>query len=172
MSDGKALTTWQPSELQRHVLSVFQDHGYKCTVGAACKDAGISRQSYYDWHDKPEFSAWWEAQVNRFFRLELHRVYRAAFAAADPDGLTCDENGNQPFLGLTSDRKLLLERFDRDYCPQSKSKQEHSGAVGIDMTGMSVDELERYIAATAAEPGPDPQPASPDTPGPVGVGPA
>ena len=130
MSDGKALTTWQPSELQRHVLSVFQDHGYKCTVGAACKDAGISRQSYYDWHDKPEFSAWWEAQVNRFFRLELHRVYRAAFAAADPDGLTCDENGNQPFLGLTSDRKLLLERFDRDYCPASRQHAELSGPGG------------------------------------------
>ena len=130
MSDGKARTAWEPNAEQLAVLKVFQDHGYKQTVSVACAEAGVGRRTYYDWHDVPEFSAWWEAQVNRFFRLELHRVYRAAFAAADPDGLTCDENGNQPFLGLTSDRKLLLERFDRDYCPASRQHAELSGPGG------------------------------------------
>ena len=121
MDAGSTGTKWEPSEQQLAVLAVFQDAGYDITVGEACAKANVSRRTYYNWHDHPQFSEWWQFQVDRYFRLELHRVYRAAFGAADPRSASFDGDG-KPLLGLTGDRKLLLERFDRSYCPQTRGE--------------------------------------------------
>jgi len=117
MSDGSPPTSWQPSENQRRVLSVFQGHDYDITVSDACREAVIDRTCYYDWHDNPEFSQWWKDQANHFLGLQLHDVYSKALVSARGG----DVKG---YL----DRKLFLERFDRDYCP--KGRQELSGPGG------------------------------------------
>jgi len=137
--DGSACTDWQPSEKQRATLNAFQDRDYGCTIEEACEAAGVSRRSYYYWHDDPEFSQWWADQSNRYFRLQLHRVQAASLAAAT--GKDCTGS---------ADRKLYFERFDRGYCPQQRSKTEHSGSVGValDMSNMDADELERLCHAT------------------------
>ena len=118
MSDGSALTSWQPSDLQQHVLSVFHAHGYDLTISAACKEAGISRVTYYEWHRHPEFSQWWEDEANRFFRLQLASVHVSTLRAA-----TGRSEGS-----VVSGCKLFYERFDKDYCP--KGRQELSGPGG------------------------------------------
>jgi len=164
MEDGKASTAWKPSALQLEVLKVFQGHDYGVTVVAACGEAKIDRGTYYDWHDKPEFRQWWESQSDRFFALQLNRVQAATLAAAT--GKDCTG---------CADRKLFYERFDKDYCPQSKSKQEHSGAVDValNMANMDAAELERLAHATndpAAVPGLPDTPDGGDPPaGPVGT---
>jgi hypothetical protein len=83
-------------------------------------------------------------QSNRHFRLQLPRVHAATFRAAT----------GEDAAGSSRDRRLFYERFDRDYCPQSRSKQEHSGGVGLDLdfSSMSDDELERYCHATDDDP--------------------
>jgi len=118
MSDGSALTSWQPSDLQQHVLSVFHAHGYDLTISDACKEAGISRVTYYEWHRHPEFSQWWEDEANRFFRLQLASVHVSTLRAA-----TGRSEGS-----VVSGCKLFYERFDKDYCP--KGRQELSGPGG------------------------------------------
>ena len=144
MNNATACTVWQPTEKQRVVLAAFQEKGYDCTIEEACEAAGVSRRAYYYWHDDPAFSAWWADQSNRCFRLELHRVHAATLRAAT--------EADAP--GSIADRRLFYQRFDRDYCPQSRSKQEHSGGVGLglDFSGMSDDELERYCHATDDDP--------------------
>ncbi len=118
MSDASALTSWQPSDLQQHVLSVFHAHGYDLTISDACKEAGISRVTYYEWHRHPEFSQWWEDEANRFFRLQLASVHVSTLRAA-----TGRSEGS-----VVSGCKLFYERFDKDYCP--KGRQELSGPGG------------------------------------------
>jgi len=118
MSDGLALTSWQPSNAQQHVLSVFHAHGYDITVSDACKESEISRVTYYEWHRHPEFSQWWEDEANRFFRLQLASVHVSTLRAA-----TGRSEGS-----VVSGCKLFYERFDKDYCP--KGRQELSGPGG------------------------------------------
>lgn len=119
MSVGKALTAWQPSENQVAVLRAFQSRDYDCTMDEGCQAGGVSRQAYYLWHDEPDFSKWWAEQSDRFFRLQLARVQLATFKTATSDA-----------PGDPRSQKLFYERFDRDYCPQSKGKQELSGPNG------------------------------------------
>ena len=119
MSDGKALTPFEPSANQLAVLSAFQDADYGCRVSDACQVGGVTKQAYYLWHNDPAFSKWWAQQAERHFSLQLGRVYGAAIRAAEGEDLP----GN-------SDRKLLLERFDRDYCPASRQHAELSGPGG------------------------------------------
>jgi len=120
MNDDTTCTTWEPTEKQRAVLASFQDKGYDCPIEEACEAAGVSRRAYYYWHDDPQFSQWWADQSNRHFRLELHRVHAATLRAATG----ADASGS------TADRRLFYERFDRDYCPQARNRNEISGPGG------------------------------------------
>jgi len=149
--DGSACTDWQPSEKQRAALAAYQDRDYGCTIEQACEAAGVSRRAYYYWHDDPRFSEWWEDQSKRYFRLQLPRVQAATLAAAT--GKDCTGS---------ADRKLFFERFDRDYCPQQRSKTEHTGSVGValDLSGMDAAALER-LAHAVDDPKPAAPPASP-----------
>ena len=166
MSDGLALTSWHPSNAQRHVLSVFHAHGYDLTISDACKEAGISRVTYYEWHRHPEFSQWWEDEANRFFRLQLASVHVATLRCA---------TGKATVPVNPTACKLFYERFDKDYCPASRQHTEVSGS--LDFSGMTPEEKERLAYATDddAAPGPvvpDAEDAA-DTPdGPVGSGPS
>ena len=122
MSDGNALTAWQPSENQVSVLRAFQAQDYDCTIEDGCKAAGFTRQSYYDWHDKPDFSKWWAEQADKFFKLQLHRVHSATIKAAT--------STSKEARGSSADRKLFFERFDKSYVPANRQHQEHSGPNG------------------------------------------
>jgi hypothetical protein len=101
-------TDWQPGEAQRRFLSVCQVHDYALPITRACTAAGIGRQTYYDWWDSADFAAWWEAQAERFFRLQLHRVHASTLTAATTKGQA---------EGSTADRRLFYERFDKRYKP-------------------------------------------------------
>ena len=166
MSDGSALTSWQPSNAQRHVLSVFQSHGYDITVVDACQEAEISRQTYYDWHAKPEFSAWWENEANKHFRLQLASVHVATLRCA---------TGKATVPVNPTACKLFYERFDDSYVPASRTKQEISGSVGLDLAGATTEDLERLAHAiddTAPDLGlPDEKDGGNPTTGEVGAGP-
>ena len=151
MSDGNSGTAWAPSAEQERLVAVFAAHDYDISVADACAEAEIARRTYYNWHDDPAFSAWWQFQSERHFRLELHRVHRATFQGAT----------SRDAAGSPQAQKLFLERFDRNYCPASRQHTEISGGLGIDMLNMTPDELERYANATDdatpdATPGPGP----------------
>ena len=120
MSDGKALTIFEPNDHQRAVLSAFQESDYGCTVVGACQAAGITKQAYYLWFDNPAFGEWWEEQSNRFFRRQLARVQHATMVSA----IEADAPGSPQA------QKLFFERFDRDYCPASRNHAELSGPAG------------------------------------------
>jgi hypothetical protein len=110
-----ARTKFQPSDLQRKLLTVIQGHGYGCTVCDACTEAGIGRQTYYDWFRNEAFVAWWLAEQDRYFALRLGDVYVALTDAATAKTGAKDKKYNPAAI------KLFLERFDADYAPQSRT---------------------------------------------------
>jgi hypothetical protein len=152
MSDGKALTAFEPSEHQRGVLSAFQDADYGCRVQDACQAAGISKQAYYLWFDNSDFADWWKNQANRFFALQSGRVQHATLMSATTDA-----------PGDPRAQKLYFERNDHDYCP----RQRQEIAAEVEVThGVDPTELcELAAAAMSARPGPEPDVAPVGTDG-------
>lgn len=108
-------TQFEPSESQRRLLTVVQEHGYGCFVRDACKEAAISRQTYYDWFHHEDFAAWWLGEQERYFALRLGRVYAALTDAATAETGPKDAKHNPAAI------KLFLERFDHEYAPQSRA---------------------------------------------------
>ena len=102
--------TFSPTPPMQRVLAAMQEHGYDCTVTAACLDAEVSRRTYYKWCARPEFVVWWLAQQEAYFTLATGQVQAATLKAATSEDAP----------GTTSDRKLFLERFDPYYAKRAK----------------------------------------------------
>ena len=150
-------TKWKPSADQERLLGVFQDNGYNISVCDACTEAGVVRQAYYKWHDIPEFSAWWKFSAERHFTLGLTQVQQTMFRAA---------KGEKVDGGY--DRKLFLERFDRDYCPKSRSENTNTTEMTIAGDHDRLVELLGRVALPPADDGGGERPgaAGPAEPGP------
>ena len=98
------------TDYQKSVRDVFEAKGLA--------DPGVTRQSYYNWHnDVPGFSEWWSEMAERHFNRTLPRVFGAMHRAAVAED------------GSAADRKLMLERFDPKY--QSKDQGDSRGPVTV-----------------------------------------
>ena len=102
--------TFSPTPQMQRVLAAMQEHGYDCTVTAACGAAEVDRRTYYKWCAREEFVVWWLAQQEAYFTLATGRVQAATLKAATSEDAP----------GTTSDRKLFLERFDPYYAKRAK----------------------------------------------------
>ena len=51
-----------PSEKQIELLRVMVDGTGKPTITAFCEEAGINRDTYYNWFDNPEFVGWFNRE--------------------------------------------------------------------------------------------------------------
>ena len=55
------MTEWKPTPKQKDILLAAQEAGLKRSIAAVCRDAGVSRQSFYKWLDiDPDFRQAWE----------------------------------------------------------------------------------------------------------------
>jgi len=79
------ITRWQPTELQRKLVSVFQQNDYDIDVKGACHRAGVARQRLYVWRKNPEFRAWWDNRKAEHWWLKTYRVEAARYRAATQD---------------------------------------------------------------------------------------
>ena len=109
-------TDWQPSGAQERLLYVFWDYDYQIPITRACTEARIGRQTYSDWTHDPRFNRWWAEHIERFFAMNLDRVYAAMLKAAIGDGVG----------GSNHARRLYLQRFDPDYRPRRKAEAQHT----------------------------------------------
>lgn len=129
---------YEPSETQQSTLEAFQATNYLCTVVEGCEAAGLTARSFYLWfHEMPGFSEWWSAQADLFFSRKLPKVQGALFNAAT--GLFDKDTGKHN----SKAQELFLQRYDRGFVPRSRKEIEHSGKVGLDVSGMTDADLER-----------------------------
>jgi len=135
-----SLTGYQPSDSQRAAATAFQAVNYNCTIEGGMSGAGLVRQTWYDWMDSPEFAAWWEAQAHKHFMRLLPRVYGAMHTAAVGEG---DKN----LRGGASDRKTILERWDKGFVPRSRQEVDQQGTITLDLTTMTEETLETLAHA-------------------------
>ena len=54
-----AESNWEPSPRQVDVLNAALNSGLNRTVSAVCRDADVSRVSFYNWMKQPGFAAAW-----------------------------------------------------------------------------------------------------------------
>jgi len=133
------LTKFEPTETQRNLLEVFKAEDYDVTVTDACKSVGISRETYYNWMEIGAFREWWMDRAEHHFTLLKTSIFSATHKAATSEK-------SQP-RGSSADRKLFLERFDKDYMPKSRKDINHAGAMPVKLEEMSTEELERMAHA-------------------------
>jgi len=112
-----ARTTFNPTPNQLRLLNTCQEANYTLSMSQSCTDAGVGRQTYYDWLEIPGFPEWWQGESERHFARTLPRVHGAMFKAA------VDVDGN------AADRRLMLERFDERY--QAKDQGDSRGPVTV-----------------------------------------
>ncbi len=130
------LTDFKPSGTQQSLLGAFRNQDYDISVTDACKAAGITRETYYAWMRIEGFRDWWISEAERHFTLQKTQVFASIFGAA-----TGKVTGKPQ--GSPQDRKLYLERFDKDYMPKSRKDVNVGGGMGVDLKSMSTEELER-----------------------------
>ena len=126
-----ARADWTPDERHTAALTYARERGYRYSVTDLCAEIGIGRRTYYDWFANPAFDAWWQRGWQEWFTRELPGVYGDLRAG--------EANAHSA--------KLLIERFDRGYKPQSRQEQVHSGGVNVDLSDMDEDELRRHAEA-------------------------
>jgi hypothetical protein len=132
----RAITGWTPTEFQLALLKVMQDNGYDMTITAACEQAGICRETYYQYLRTSYFREWWQASADEYFARELPKVYSTMLARAT----------GKSDAGSSQDAKLILERFDERYQPKSRADidQRSTGELRIvvehvDMPALTAD---------------------------------
>ena len=101
---------WEPTENQTAALQYAQDHDYKYSNVNLCKEVGISKQAYYQWFNTPAFSSWWLDNWTQHFATHLPDVYATIL----------DKARGESDRGDVSAAKLIVERFDKGYVPQSQ----------------------------------------------------
>ena len=110
VAEAEKCTRWQPNERMLRLLDVFWEQGYDVTVKDACEEAKISRRTYYNWEDDPDFMVWWNEKMDKWFIREKRKVYVSLVKAATED--------DQP--GSDQARRTFLERFDKQFAPRTR----------------------------------------------------
>lgn len=59
VADAEPTPYWKPSNNQKALLDMAMRSDSKHNIRAMCQDAGISRQTFYDWMKEPNFAALW-----------------------------------------------------------------------------------------------------------------
>ncbi len=75
---GQSATDWQPSIKQRRVLNAAAEAGVNRSVTAIAKQAGVRRQTIYEWLNKDAgFRKAWDELPQNMFRTHLPGVVAA-----------------------------------------------------------------------------------------------
>ena len=106
MPDSK----WEPTKKQTAALEYAQAHDYKYRVDNLSTNLDIGRSTYYGWFSTPAFSAWWLDNWTQHFATHLPDVYATIL----------DKARGESDRGDVSAAKLIVERFDKGYVPQSQ----------------------------------------------------
>lgn len=127
-------TAWKPSARHLSLLTAVQAGSYGDTVCELCAKNELPRRTYYDWMENADFRAWWEDRQERFWVQRLGKVREAMYRAAV---------AKTP-IGSHADRKLFLERFDKDYAP--RSRQDQRTETKHDAGGELLGRMDQWIA--------------------------
>jgi hypothetical protein len=110
----------------------MQERRYACTVVAAAKAVGVTKQAYYEWHRTPAFRAWWNEQLERWMAEQKHRVLATLLGGATERFQNSGKEPDaKPDAALV---KLFLERFDAGYAP--RQRKEITGALEVNHSAM------------------------------------
>ena len=132
---------FEPTGLQIQVLCAFLEalnDGQQVEAISLLDAMGKAKTNWYNWLKKEGFIQWWNRAIEQYFSgygiCEVHAaIYRNAL-------------GNS-----AQDRKLYLERFDKDYKPTSKTEiKAHIGRRPPD-TLAAIEESEAKTKAVLAE---------------------
>ena len=83
MNDIKAIESPEfiPKEAQLKFARVYLDSSRKTSIDKACKEIGLTRQTYYDWMKTP-FKQWLISQKKELIQNSLLDIYRIAIEKA------------------------------------------------------------------------------------------
>lgn len=109
---------FEPSGLMIRTLSVFLQclEAKEVQSPTDCLEAqGKDKSNWYKWQAKEGFIKWWTKAIEKYHtRTGLSHVHNSLYQAAlAPGGAT--------------DRKLYLERFDKDYKPTTSEEHRFPG---------------------------------------------
>lgn len=87
---------------------------------------GHARQNWYMWKKRPLFMDWWDKACNKFYQSSgLNDVYSAIYRNA--------------VTNSQADRKLYLERFDKQYKPASSQEHTFPGVAPPEQVGPAIE---------------------------------
>ena len=83
ITDIKAIESPEfiPKEAQLKFARVYLDSSMKTSIEQACKDIGLTRQTYYDWMKTP-FKQWLISQKKELIQNSLLDIYKIAIERA------------------------------------------------------------------------------------------
>jgi hypothetical protein len=126
---GSQITTrtrFNPTSEMQAALKAFQDADYGCTVEEGMTAAGMSRRTFYDWHEMQEgFSVWWNDRAEAHFAKRLPKIMKNLTRASEGEYSRADKKADAALI------RLFLERFDKGFVP--RSRQEITGKDGEEL---------------------------------------
>lgn len=99
-SDNQSETDFIPSKEQVKMLEAFIKSPINYTIARICKNADVSRTTFWRWRQSPEFNKWFNKEIERIMIGSLTEVWRGVFRRAK---------------GNFQDAKLFMQRFDEDF---------------------------------------------------------
>jgi hypothetical protein len=131
---AKDNTIWEPSERQKNLLTVYQNAEYNLKVTAACKEAVISRQTFYTWFRDKVFLKWWNDEAHLYFGSKVPEMISTALRSA------LGEN-----LPGFNDRRMLLERYDKAFKSHTKLDVEVTKTINNNLDKDIINKLDDII---------------------------
>ena len=135
--EGQSLTEFEPTDWMRAIVRVMQEADYDITIKAACEEAGIARQTWYDNQENVAWATWFALKREAFWKFKLTEVDRATFNGATGKGAA----------GNTADRRLMYERHDDRFAPRSRQEATVSQTTEHSLSVESADRLIRRLEA-------------------------
>lgn len=104
------MKTWRPTAKMVALRDAARDAEYGGTIRSWCEAAGVVRERYYEYFDSPNFVEWWQHHVDAYFTQQMaNLVGRMLTGEITPQAV-----------------KLVMERYDRAYCPRTRTDLEVS----------------------------------------------
>lgn len=134
---------FEPSGLMIRTLIVFLhclEEAKETQSPTDClKAQGKDKSNWYKWQAKEGFNLWWTKNIETFHTSTgLSRVHNSLYQAAlMPGGAT--------------DRKLYLERFDKDYKPATSQEYTFPGLRPPDDTQAAIERSRERARQVASE---------------------
>lgn len=103
---------FEPTEKMFAYLEAYLTTPFGTAKETVCKKANVSRHQEWEWRKNPEYNEWFNGEVAKYMNSKLSEVWRTVLSETTIS---------------FPDRKLFLQRFDKDF--SEKQTIEHPGNV-------------------------------------------